>query len=66
MALIGCFEPIEDRNAAILILGSMPGGASLAATQYYAHAQNAFWRIMAQLLEFALKSAGCSRPIGGC
>src|SRR5665647_3363412 len=46
------FEPIENRNAEILILGSMPGRASLAAGQYYAHPQNVFWRIMSELLQF--------------
>lgn len=45
------FEPIEDRNAKLLILGSMPGRASLAAGQYYAHAQNVFWRIVSDLLD---------------
>lgn len=49
---VKCFAPIADRNAEILILGSMPGRASLAAGQYYAHAQNAFWRIMSTLLKF--------------
>jgi TDG/mug DNA glycosylase family protein len=50
MARVHSFEPIEDRNAEILILGSMPGRASLIAGQYYAHAQNVFWRIMSELL----------------
>ena len=52
MARVHSFEPIEDRSAEILILGSMPGRASLLAGQYYAHAQNGFWRIMSELLQF--------------
>ena len=52
MARIRSFKPIEDEDAEILILGSMPGRKSLAAGQYYAHAHNAFWRIMAELLRF--------------
>lgn len=51
MARIRSFEPIEDRNAEVLILGSMPGRASLIAGQYYAHAQNVFWRIISELLQ---------------
>lgn len=44
------FPPVSARNARVLILGSLPGKRSLAAVQYYAQPQNAFWRIMGELL----------------
>jgi hypoxanthine-DNA glycosylase len=43
------FPPVVGRAPRVLLLGSLPGQASLAARQYYAMPQNAFWRIMREL-----------------
>jgi double-stranded uracil-DNA glycosylase len=52
MTTIHSFKPIYQRDAKILILGSIPGKISLQQQQYYANERNAFWRIMATLLAF--------------
>jgi hypoxanthine-DNA glycosylase len=42
--------PAITRTCRLLVLGSFPSAASLAAAQYYAHPQNRFWPIMGAIL----------------
>ena len=43
------FPPVVGRAPRVLLLGSLPGRASIAAGEYYAQRQNAFWRIAGAL-----------------
>lgn len=40
------FKPIVFNDSHILILGTMPGRASLKAGEYYASSSNSFWKII--------------------
>ena len=59
--LIYGFPPVITDSAKILILGSMPGHQSLKEQQYYAHPQNAFWRIMSFLFDFDMHASYAER-----
>lgn len=51
--MLKSFAAVTDDNTEILAVGTMPGAASLAAGEYYAHKRNHFWPII-----FALFNGG--------
>lgn len=51
MYMINSFPALVDSNTKILILGTIPGIASLTKQEYYGNPRNHFWRIMYTLFD---------------
>jgi len=55
-SLLTGLAPVIAPDTRIIILGSFPGAASLAARQYYAHPRNQFWKLVGALVNEDLYS----------
>jgi hypoxanthine-DNA glycosylase len=51
-----CLAPVVAPHTRVLVLGSFPSAASLAAGQYYAHPRNQFWIILSRLWDIDLRA----------
>ena len=61
--LLQGLPPVIARHTRLVLLGSFPGVASLAAGQYYAHPRNQFWPLLSALLAEDLASAGYAQRL---
>ncbi len=55
--------PVVSPATRLLVLGSFPSTASLAARQYYAHPRNAFWSILSALWGLDLRALAYARRL---
>lgn len=55
--------PAGSPDARLLVLGSLPGEASLAVQRYYAHPTNQFWRLLGSAIGEDLASLAYERRL---
>ena len=48
------FAPVADKRTRVLVLGSLPGEASLAAQRYYGNPRNQFWHLIGAVIDVDL------------
>lgn len=58
MARKSSFPPVVAPDTRVLVLGSLPGEASLGARRYYAHPQNRFWHLIGKVIGRELEPLG--------
>jgi hypoxanthine-DNA glycosylase len=59
-----CFPPVAGRGTKVLILGSLPGLASLRLDQYYGHPRNRFWELLGAALGEDLRALPYRKRLG--
>lgn len=55
--------PVENSDATLLILGTMPGDESLMKQEYYANSRNRFWKIISSVFNKNLKECNYEEKI---
>ncbi|MGL6289839.1 MAG: DNA-deoxyinosine glycosylase [Silanimonas sp.] len=63
MPRVTSFPPALGPTPRALVLGSMPGVASLRAGQYYAHPRNGFWPLMDALFDVPAQATYAERVV---
>ena len=61
--LLQGLPPVVSPTSRLVLLGSFPGAASLAAQQYYGHPRNQFWPILAALWQVDLPAMPYARRL---